>query len=80
MKNQQSYQDRVNTIVERDNVTITNLTALFRHSTAEAVVKENVHQWLVRAALRRNRKAQHDAHAPLNNALNLAFSRTKVRR
>ena len=83
MRNQSTYQDRVDRIVAKDVVTTTNLAALQdnfdRNGAAESTVRYyNVHQWLIKAALRRNRKAQAEAHGPLNNALGLAFQRTKA--
>lgn len=87
MRNHQSYQDRVKALVERDELATTNMQALStltdrRLRNAETdesyeaafVTFRNVHDWLVKAALRRNRKAYAQAHAPLNNALGVALA------
>jgi hypothetical protein len=76
-----TYQDRVNAIVERDEITSTNLRALWSNRTQPGTVTENVHQWLIKAALRRHRKEVAAATGPLNNTLAaLTIGRIKARR
>jgi CobQ-like glutamine amidotransferase family enzyme len=67
-----NYQDKVATIVERDETTTTNLAAMYRHAP-EQPIAQNVRDWLVKAALRRYYKPGHTGSS------NLALARVKAR-
>jgi hypothetical protein len=89
-----TYQDRVNTIVERDSLTSDNLRALnqvtdnrlrFAECQADSdralQTYQSVRDWLIKAALRRHRKEVAAATGPLNNTLAaLTVGRIKARR
>lgn len=71
--------DRVSRIVERDSITTANLRALFSNGAETPQIFQNTHSWLVKAALRRHRKAQVEAGPHFNNGLTNALDRVKVR-
>jgi hypothetical protein len=82
-----NHEEYVERVIARDTVATENLAALEKNWDRHEYNSEvpdtarffNVRQWLVKAALRRHRKASVEGHAHFNNGLTLGLSRVKAR-